>query len=248
MAKIQANNYKQAAEMFKVVIEDSVTKLDALPKEINEEDAGHFIVALVRRVNNPTLKKYEVYVNVQAFDVRAFDKLKKGVGLLGYDQAIVLHQPTTGQQAKSAVDSIINAGGGETAAEMEARIRKEIEAENKAKDGGKAGKQKDKAADKRKVNDNDPKAQDVSGFTADQLEQFALAINLDTKGAKNPEEVRTLIQEWQAKPYAKDVKVAELNPEELVAFAKENKIDIKGLETNDAVLVAVKNWQASQKK
>lgn len=86
MNKIKANNYQQA---FKEIEADKSS--ESTSKEINENDRGHYVVALVKQQDNPVKKKYDVTINIQQYDDRGF--MTKGLGFLGFDKMVILHNP-----------------------------------------------------------------------------------------------------------------------------------------------------------
>ena len=99
MKKIQANNYEIAFKEIEAIDKEVA---NALPKEINESDRGHYVVALVKKTDNPVKKTYETTINIQQFDARGFEKTSKSIAILGFDKMVVLHNPETVEVAAIA--------------------------------------------------------------------------------------------------------------------------------------------------
>lgn len=122
MSKINANSYELAVKEVKAFDERLAEKV---PQTIKAEDKNHYVVLLVRKVNNPAKKRYDVSFNLQTFDKRSIEKATKNVEQNGFDKLIILHNPTI-ETSETPVQEGAPAKT-ETAEEIEARIRAEYE-------------------------------------------------------------------------------------------------------------------------
>lgn len=244
MSKVKANNYSKALKEFKAIDDVTDSLVESFPSEIPESDKGHYNVVLVTRRHNEQTRKYKVEFTIQQYDQRGFEKLEKGVQVLGYDKAIVLHTPEAG--AKPAQNTA-------AAVKSEAQIREELRQEFEGKYAGYVPTSDDKdnkvgqdAVQKRIISVIDPKFADLSAMTEKKLRAFAEFNDIDVKGAKIKDDLLGKIQEWQstfANPLQTDL--VELSDEELKQFAEDNEIKIDGLEDRDEIISVLRGWQIS---
>lgn len=247
MSKVKANNYTQASKELSAVKGIPKELVNSLPSEIAESDRGHYVVALVKKTHNPQEEAYDYAVHIQQFDEQSFKQLqKRGVNLFGYSQAIVLHEPEAGEKPAQNVAAQAPA---ETAEQMEARIRKELE----AKYGPATSDDKDVNVGKNtnpiKLNVNDPKTQDISAYDLDHLKAFAKNFEIDITGKTKKADIFQAIKEWQSGAAGKDATIAnlaEMNVEELKAFAKENEVVLPETDDKEEILSILLSWQDAQ--
>lgn len=232
MQKITANRYDKAVKEVQTLNPDLVNKL---PKEINDSDKGHFVVALIKKTHNPSIQEYEYDLHVQQYDRVSFEKLTKGIQFLGYVAGIVLHSPTVNEEAKSAIDAVKNASDA-TPQKTEAELREEIK------------KSMEEDYNRRFIFATKPQTVDVSALTEEQVKEFASLHEIDIKGTKTNEEAKIIIREWQINTIApKDVDLSSLKFHELKTFAEFNKVDLKGAKKTEEILQALTQWQTELK-
>ncbi|ALN97246.1 hypothetical protein LIT13_06710 [Flavobacterium psychrophilum] len=192
MKKIQANNYEIAFKEIEAIDKEVA---NALPKEINESDRGHYVVALVKKTDNPVKKTYETTINIQQFDARGFEKTSKSIAILGFDKMVVLHNPETVEVA--AIAPTITAAPIKTQVEIDAEIEEKANA--KAQELFDA-KLKELEASKPAPTTpaaNDPKTVDLTELKIDELKAFAKTNEIDIKGLTAKEEIFIALSEWQ---------------------------------------------------
>lgn len=213
---IPANNYKEAYKALNAV--DSV-EADKLPKQINENDKDHYVVALIKRINNEALKKYDTQVSIQQFNARAITKLENGLAFLGFDTMIVLHTPEKNDIAE--VDTITKAQD-QTPVKSEAQLRKELEDEISAK-----------------------YAQKYANFVPKQeIDPNGIGTGKDALGNPIGNTDNVILPEDQVKiKKAVETDLTSATVNELKEFAVANEIDIKGLDVKKDILGALQAWQ-----
>lgn len=203
MNKIKANNYQQA---FKEIdaIDKEVAK--ALPQEINENDRGHYVVALVKQQDNPVKKKYDVTINIQQYDERGFAKAEKGLAFLGFDKMVILHNPeeVTAQAQPTTPAPATPATPTETAEQIEARLKAEFEKKYAGYVPAPATPAPAPATEDTTATGTenagtgtDPKTVNLKEYTVAQLETFAKENEIDIKGLTKKEDIFNALTAWQ---------------------------------------------------
>lgn len=203
MNKIKANNYQQA---FKEIdaIDKEVAK--ALPQEINENDRGHYVVALVKQQDNPVKKKYDVTINIQQYDERGFAKAEKGLAFLGFDKMVILHNPeeVTAQAQPTTPAPATPATPTETAEQIEARLKAEFEKKYAgyvpapATPAPAAATEDTTATGTENAGTGtDPKTVNLKEYTVAQLETFAKENEIDIKGLTKKDDIFNALTAWQ---------------------------------------------------
>ena len=203
MNKIKANNYQQAFKEIEA-IDKEVAK--ALPQEINENDRGHYVVALVKQQDNPVKKKYDVTLNIQQYDERGFAKAEKGLAFLGFDKIVIIHNPetVTATAQTTAPAPATPATPTETAEEIEARLRKEFEEKYKGFAPAPATPAPAPASEDASATgtantgtETTPKTVDLKEYTVAQLETFAKENEIDIKGLTKKDDIFNALTAWQ---------------------------------------------------
>lgn len=203
MNKIKANNYQQA---FKEIdaIDKEVAK--ALPQEINENDRGHYVVALVKQQDNPVKKKYDVTINIQQYDERGFAKAEKGLAFLGFDKMVILHNPeeVTAQAQPTTPAPATPATPTETAEQIEARLKAEFEKKYAGYVPAPATPAPAPATEDTTATGTenagtgtDPKTVNLKEYTVAQLETFAKENEIDIKGLTKKDDIFNALTAWQ---------------------------------------------------
>ena len=169
MNKIKANNYQQAFKEIEA-IDKEVAK--ALPQEINENDRGHYVVALVKQQDNPVKKKYDVTINIQQYDDRGFAKAEKGLAFLGFDKMVILHNP---EQVTATVQTPA------PVTPAPAPASEDASATGTANTG----------------TETTPKTVDLKEYTVAQLETFAKENEIDIKGLSKKDDIFNALTAWQ---------------------------------------------------
>lgn len=204
MNKIKANNYQQAFKEIEA-IDKEVAK--ALPQEINENDRGHYVVALVKQQDNPVKKKYDVTINIQQYDERGFDKAKKGLAFLGFDKIVILHNPeevTAQANAPQTPAPATPATPTETVEQIEARIKAELEKKYAGyvpapatPAHALASKDTTATGTENAGTETSPKTVDLKEYTVAQLETFAKENEIDIKGLTKKDDIFNALTAWQ---------------------------------------------------
>lgn len=203
MNKIKANNYQQAFKEIEA-IDKEVAK--ALPQEINENDRGHYVVALVKQQDNPVKKKYDVTINIQQYDERGFAKAEKGLAFLGFDKIVILHNPeeVTAQAQPTTPAPATPATPTETAEQIEARLKAEFEKKYAGYVPAPATPAPAPATEDTTATSTenagtgtDPKTVNLKEYTVAQLETFAKENEIDIKGLTKKDDIFNALTAWQ---------------------------------------------------
>jgi hypothetical protein len=201
MNKIKANNYQQAFKEIEA-IDKEVAK--ALPQEINENDRGHYVVALVKQQDNPVKKKYDVTINIQQYDDRGFAKAEKGLAFLGFDKMVILHNPEQVTATVQTPAPATPATPTETAEQIEARLKKEFEEKYAGyvpapvtPAPAPASEDTTATGTANTGTETTPKTVDLKEYTVAQLEAFAKDNEIDIKGLTKKDDIFNALTAWQ---------------------------------------------------
>lgn len=231
MSTVKPNNYDQAKKEILAFGKEHGVDLDAqLPDGIKESDKGHYVVALIAIEQIPGTKRNKGRIVLQPYDRQSYEKIKKGVTHLGFDAAILMHNPTVAEVVES-----IQASQQAPAGKSEAELRKEIEDAAELK------------YEKKFNFKTNPYGADLSAMQDEDIELFADVNGIDLKGAKNLEEKKQIVSMWQIFTHAPATfNVTTLEEEDLKLFAKLNDIEIKKAKNKEEILTAITTWQGAK--
>lgn len=192
MKTLQANNLDQATKELNNLDEGLVNKLNT---EVKESNKNHYHVIMLRIRERSGQIKNDVSLNVQHYNKRGFEKLKKSFQL-HCNKMIVLHDPEQNEeQIKVAPPKHVIQ---KTEAEIRAEVQKEADAEidrrvqeRLAELQSSESNEGDESQDVDLIDLKDIRALNLEG-----LVQYAEQNEIDLEGKEKVKEIKPIVIAW----------------------------------------------------